>query len=108
MNSKYVIEKLVSQKKNTKQKALIFMITRQTNDIASIDANKHRGVLIKWLPVIVDRERKYSAIRVKINSFLWRMVLARQRAPSWRNLTFKGRIPLIGKRDPLGLSHFSL
>ena len=46
------------------------MTTIQANDIANIDANKHRGVLIKWLVVILARERKYSAIRVTTNSFL--------------------------------------
>ena len=49
------------------------MTTRQGNDIASIDANvnKHSGVLINWLAVIIDQERIYSAIRVETtNSFL--------------------------------------
>ena len=46
------------------------MTTIQANDIANIDANKHRGVLIKCPAVIADQERKYSAIRVPTNSFL--------------------------------------
>ena len=30
------------------------MTTRQANDIASIDVNKHIGVLINWLAVIIQ------------------------------------------------------
>ena len=47
------------------------MTTRKANDIASIDVNKHRGVLINWLwSVTADKDRVYFAIRVEINSFL--------------------------------------
>ena len=53
------------------------MTTIQANDIASIDANKQRGVLINCLAIIVGLELKYSAIRVITNSFLYRMVLAK-------------------------------
>ena len=34
------------------------MTTIQANDIANIDANKYRGVLIKWPAVIADQQKK--------------------------------------------------
>ena len=38
------------------------MTTRQANDIASIDVNKHSGVLKDWLRVVIaDQDRVYSA-----------------------------------------------
>ena len=43
------------------------MTTRHANDIASIDVNKHSGILINCLwAVIVDQDRIYSAIRDKL------------------------------------------
>ena len=54
------------------------MTTRQANDIASNDENKHSGVLMTWLwAVIADQDRVYSAISWQINTFLYRTVLAR-------------------------------
>ena len=39
------------------------MATRQANDIASIDANKHSGVLMSWLfAVIADQDRIYTQL----------------------------------------------
>ena len=47
------------------------MTTRQANDIAKIDVNKHSGVLMSWSSaVIADQDRIYSAIKVVTNSFL--------------------------------------
>ena len=47
------------------------MTTRQANDIASIDVNKHSGVLKNWLwAVISDQDRVYSANKWHINTFL--------------------------------------
>ena len=43
------------------------MTTRQANDTASIDVNKHSGVLRNWSSaVIADQYRIYSAIKVVI------------------------------------------
>ena len=50
----------------------------------------------------------YPEISGHMNGFDRLIAFFRYRAPSWRSLSLRKRIPLAGNRSQVGLSHFSL
>ena len=85
------------------------MVTVQAYEMAIRAVKKHKGVDISYPRAIMAVfDLIYPETSGHMNGFDRLIAFVRYRAPSWRSLYLRKRIPLVGNRSQVGLSHFSL
>ena len=66
---------------------------------------KHKGVDISYPRAVMA---VFDLIYPETNGFDRLIAFVKYRAPSWRSLSLRKRIPLVGNRSQVLLSHLSL
>ena len=104
LKNEHVKSNYYLNKFNLKQKIINFMVTLHAYEMAIRDVKKHKGVDISYpRAVMAAFDLIYPETSGHMNGFDRLIAFVRYQAPSWRSLSLRKRIPLVGNRSQVRL-----